>query len=171
MVGCPPSFGVRRDQPTLPGGTSMPLVCYEKKCYVAAARLFAEALTADPKPVGDPEPGPRYAAACAAALAGCGRGDDAGQLDGKELARWRKLAVHWLRADLQDYGKRLLFEESREAPAVQQRLRIWQSEPAFAGLRDATMVGQLSADGAGIVQAALGGGPGGACQSRRCRVS
>ena len=42
----------------------------------------------------------RYNAACAAALAGSGRGHDTGKLKDDELARLRKQALDWLRADL-----------------------------------------------------------------------
>ena len=40
----------------------------------------------------------RYNAACAAALAACGQGNDADNLDGKECARLRGQALDWLRA-------------------------------------------------------------------------
>jgi hypothetical protein len=83
-------------------------LCYEKKRYVAAARFFSQVLAADPKPADDLDNSHRYQAACAASLAGCGRGDDAAQLDGQERARWRKQALHWLRADLKAYDELLL---------------------------------------------------------------
>ncbi len=120
-------------------------LCYEKKRYVAAARFFSQCLTADPKSAHDLERSHRYRAACAAALAGCGRGDDAGQLDDRELARWRKQALHWLRAELKAYGELLPASNPKERQRLQEWLRSWQSEPALAGLRDTTAVAQLSA--------------------------
>ena len=121
-------------------------LCYEKKRYVAAARFFSQGLTADPKSADDLEYRHRYQAACAAALAGCGQGSDAGQLDGEEQVRWRKQALDWLRADLEAYGKRLPLSKPKLRRRLQEWLGSWQSEPALAGLRDATAVAQLSAD-------------------------
>ncbi len=120
-------------------------LCYEKKHYVAAARFFTQGLTADPRTADDLEHSRRYRAACAAALAGCGRGDDAGQLDDNELVRWRKQALSWLRADLKAYGELLPASNPKERKQLQEWLRSWQSEPALAGLRDATTVAHLSA--------------------------
>jgi serine/threonine protein kinase/Flp pilus assembly protein TadD len=120
-------------------------LCYEKKRYVAAARFFFQALTADPKPADDPDRDACYRAACAAALAGCGRGDDAGQLDDQEMVRWRKQALDWLRADLKAYGELLPVSNPKVRQRLQEWLRSWQSEQALAGLRDATSVAHLSA--------------------------
>jgi tetratricopeptide (TPR) repeat protein len=122
-------------------------VCYEKRRYVTAARLFAQALPGDPELVADPEPGPRYyEAACAAALAGCGRGVDAGQLDSQERVRWRKQALEWLRVHLEAYGKRLPSSDPKERQLVEERLRDLQSEPALAGLREPSTITQLPPD-------------------------
>src|SRR5262249_6257908 len=63
-----------------------------KKRPGAAARFYAEAFAADPKLADDLRTGARYYAACAAALAGCGRGKDAKSLDEKERGRLRQQA-------------------------------------------------------------------------------
>src|SRR5206468_10853885 len=47
----------------------------------------------------------RYNAACSAALAGCGQGNDVSGLDEKALARLRQQAMVWLRADLAAWEK------------------------------------------------------------------
>jgi serine/threonine protein kinase/Flp pilus assembly protein TadD len=120
-------------------------LCYEKKRYVAAARFFSQGLTAKPKTADELEWSHRYRAACAAALAGCGRGDDAGQLDGQERVRWRKQALRWLRADLRAYSELLPVSNPKARQRLQERLRSWQSEQALAGLRDATTVAHLPA--------------------------
>ncbi len=49
----------------------------------------------------------RFAVAVAAALAGCGKGEDAAKLDDKERTRLRQQALTWLRADLEAWGKLL----------------------------------------------------------------
>ncbi len=120
-------------------------LCYEKKRYVAAARFFSQGLTADPKPADDLEDCHRYQAACAAALAGCGRGDDAAQLDGPERVRWRKQALDWLRAELKAHGELLPVSKPDERRRLQAWLRSWQSDQALADLRDATTVTHWSA--------------------------
>src|SRR4029077_14799319 len=58
-----------------------------KHLHAAAARFYAEAFAAEPKLTEDMGARQRYNAACAAALAGCGQGKDAGELDDKERAR------------------------------------------------------------------------------------
>ena len=118
-------------------------VCFEKKHYAAAARLFSESLIADPEPADGRELGQRYAAACAAAMAGCGRGQDAGQLDDKELARWRKQALDWLRVDLRVHRELLPVSNPKERQRLQEWLRSWQSDQALAGLRDVATVAHL----------------------------
>jgi tetratricopeptide (TPR) repeat protein len=120
-------------------------ICYARKRYVAAARLFAQGRNVDPKSAAELEGSDRYRAACAAALAGCGRGDDAGQLDNKELAGWRNQALEWLRADLNAYRKLLPLRNPKERHRLQERLWVWQSDPALAGLRDATLDARVSA--------------------------
>jgi eukaryotic-like serine/threonine-protein kinase len=120
-------------------------LCYEKKCYVAAARFFSQVLIADSMPAADLENSHRYQAACAAALASCGRGDDAGQLDDKERVRWRKQALDWLRAELKACGEPLPMNNPEERRRLQGWLQRWQSDEALAGLRDPTTVAHLSA--------------------------
>jgi hypothetical protein len=58
----------------------------EQKRYAAAARLYAEAITAEPQLLAGPPTGHRYWAACAAAMAGCGQGRDADNLDEESRA-------------------------------------------------------------------------------------
>src|SRR5205085_2881461 len=89
-------------------------LCYCKRRYAAAARLWAEAFAADPKLADDPLASHRDDAAFAAALAAAGQGADAGALDERERARWRKQALAWLRAELVVYGKLLARGQSRD---------------------------------------------------------
>jgi WD40 repeat protein/tetratricopeptide (TPR) repeat protein len=63
-----------------------------------AARFYAEALAAHPKLAEDGTV--LCNASCAAALAGCGQGQDAANLDDAERARLRRQALDWVRADL-----------------------------------------------------------------------
>ncbi len=120
-------------------------ICFVKKRYVAAARLFSQGRSAESKHADGLECGNRYRAACAAALAGCGQGDDAGQLDAQELARCRKQALDWLRVNLKHVGELLPVSNLAERQRLQEWLRSWQSEQALAGLRDATAIARFSA--------------------------
>jgi tetratricopeptide (TPR) repeat protein len=118
-------------------------LCYYKKLYTAAVRLYAAAFTADPKLADNPAAGHRYNAACCAALAGAGQGNDAGQLDARERHHWRQQALDWLRQDLGLWGKLLEAGTTQARAAVQQRLRHWQRNPNLAGVRDAAWLVNL----------------------------
>jgi tetratricopeptide (TPR) repeat protein len=105
-----------------------------KKRYAAAARLYAAAFVAEPKQAEDLRATHRYNAACAAALAGCGQGQDA-PVDAQERARLRRQALGWLRADLTAWGKLLDQAPDQARAATEQALRHWQQDADFAGVR------------------------------------
>jgi hypothetical protein len=111
-------------------------VCALKKHFVASARLSQEAFAEDPPLAEEWERGYRYAAACAAARAGCGLGQEAHAPDHEASVRWRKQALDWLRADLA-LANRLLRAGPRSRAAVQQRLTFWQRDANLHCLRDA----------------------------------
>ena len=92
-------------------------VCRLKRRHVAAARLYADAFTADPKLADDLKAGHRYNAACSAALAAAGQGTDADKLDDQEHRRLRQQALAWLRADLEQWAKRLGSRQARRSPS------------------------------------------------------
>ncbi len=79
--------------------------------------------------------GNRYNAACVAALAGCGRGKDAGSLDEKERARLRAQALKWLRTDLRAWRSLLGTGPDSNRPAIAQQLQHWLEDSDFAGVR------------------------------------
>jgi tetratricopeptide (TPR) repeat protein len=106
-------------------------LCRLKKWYAQAAAFYQAALAADPKVAVYPR---RYDAACAAALAAAGQGLDAGQLDDKEKARLRSLALTWLRADLTNFT-RLLKADPRKADFAREKLHHWLTNPDLAGVR------------------------------------
>ena len=67
-------------------------LCFVKSHYATAARLYAEALAAAPRLAEDLRAGHRFNAARAAALAGCGHGDDVagrGETELKDLRNRR----------------------------------------------------------------------------------
>src|SRR5262249_44479124 len=87
----------------------------------------------------------RYNAARAAALAGCGQGQDADKLDAKEKARLRGRALAWLRADLEAMGRLLDkgADPARLAAGVGKVLRYGQADPGLAGVRGPEALAKL----------------------------
>jgi tetratricopeptide (TPR) repeat protein len=121
-------------------------VCYAKGLRAATVRLYADAFAADPRLADDLAAAHRSYAACSAALAAAGQGEDAGKLDDKEKARLRKQARDRLRADLALRIKQLESGKPADRAAVQQALRHWQQDSDLAGLRDAAALAPLPAE-------------------------
>ena len=142
--------------------------CQFQGAYYAAARLYAEAFTAEPglaeelirelrlramledkQPAGRVEELAtecRFPAIRCAALAGVGSGQDANQLDDAERAHWRKQARDWLRADLAPWSE-ILGSGSRSARVLARKmLSRWQADPDLAGLREPSQLDGLPAD-------------------------
>jgi tetratricopeptide (TPR) repeat protein/tRNA A-37 threonylcarbamoyl transferase component Bud32 len=115
----------------------------DKQFYAASARFSAEAFKKHPKLADDLEQQPRYHAACAAALAGCGAGRDAGKLDEQERRKWRQQALDWLRDDLAGWGRMLGKGNAQTRARVQQRLRHWQTDADLAGVREPAALAKL----------------------------
>src|SRR5262245_54445271 len=103
-------------------------LCRRQHRFAAAARFFTEVFAAEAKLADDLTAGHRYNAACCAALAAAGQGEDAGKLDATERAGLRKQALDWLRADLALLGKHLDSGQPAARGTVQQKLRHWQQE-------------------------------------------
>jgi tetratricopeptide (TPR) repeat protein len=114
-----------------------------KKQYAAAASFFQEAFDAEPKLAEGLSTQHRYAAACAAALAGCGQGKDATNLDDRERTRLRQQALTWLRADLAAWRKQLESDEAKVRPVVQQTTQHWLRDTDFAGVRGPEALAKL----------------------------
>ncbi len=119
-------------------------VCRLQRRHVAAARLYADAFSADPKLADDLKACHRYNAACAAALAAAAQGADADKLDDQERRRLRQRALAWLRADLDLWGERLK-DSKPDGKVVRGALKHWQGDADLAPVRDAGAVPKLSA--------------------------
>jgi tetratricopeptide (TPR) repeat protein len=111
--------------------------------YTASARLWYGAFTANPRLAEDLKAGHRYKAARAAALAGCGQGEDSRDLEDKERARWRRQALDWLWADLALHGRQLKRWWPGQAKQARRVLLSWQQDPDLGGLRDREALAQL----------------------------
>jgi serine/threonine-protein kinase len=142
--------------PAILSGTEKPIsaaeqigfaqLCLLKKLSAAAARLYAETFAMRPRLAENPRTGLRYEAARSAALAGCGRGEDAAELGDAERARWRRQALEWLRADLTAWTGQLATEPEPGRGKLRQMLEGWQADPDLAGLRDPAALDRLPAD-------------------------
>src|SRR5262249_28406771 len=114
-----------------------------KQLYATAAQFYLDAFAEEPRSAESRDPPFQYQAACAAALAGCGRGQDAEALDAKERAHWRGQALDWLRADLTGWTKDLDSGKQEDRAAARQALQKWLSDADLAGVRDADCLRQL----------------------------
>jgi tetratricopeptide (TPR) repeat protein len=121
-------------------------LCVVKKLHAAAARFFADAFAMEPQLTEEPRTGYRYDAACSAALAGCGRGEDRPELGHAERARWRAQARQWLLADLDAWAKKLGSGSAANRAKVHETLAWWRQDPDLAGLRDPGELSKLAAD-------------------------
>jgi hypothetical protein len=118
--------------------TEFARLCHAHGLNVAAARLCQEGYD-------DLGPAGRYLAACAAALAGTGQGQDAATLSEPEQARWRDRALTWLRAELAQQTRRLSKDPQRWREPVEKALRQWRADSRMASVRDEAALARLPA--------------------------
>jgi tetratricopeptide (TPR) repeat protein len=114
-----------------------------KRLYAAATRFYRDAFAAKPELADDLKLGFRERAACAAVLAGCGKGKDAGKLDEGERGRFRREALGWLRADLKLWARQAGNDAPEVRTKIRQALQHWQRNPDLAGVRDEKALGAL----------------------------
>ena len=114
---------------------------YHKKVFAAAARLYAEAFTADPNLAEGLDPGCRYDAACAAALAGCGQGNDAANLDDTERLRLRRQALDWLTAEFAAWTR--VADKPANHAQVRRLMLHWRKDADFACVRGDAAIEKL----------------------------
>jgi hypothetical protein len=114
-----------------------------------AAGLYAEAFVADPKLADDLQSSHRYNAACCAALASAGQGEDPPgrtKLDEAAKARLRKQALDRLRADLVLWTKLNDSGQSPDRAQLQRHLNHSQNDSDLAGIRDAASLAKMPAE-------------------------
>jgi tetratricopeptide (TPR) repeat protein len=105
----------------------------------AALRFYEEAIAIQPELLA----GHRYNAACAAALAGCGRGKDTVRVDEKECARARRQGLDWLCAELEAQGRLLDKDPARTAAEVARQLQHWLVDRDLVGVREPEQLAKL----------------------------
>jgi hypothetical protein len=118
------------------------VVLGDQQRYATAARWYDAAFTAYPQLLSDPPPGHRYYAACAAALAGCGQGRDAADLDEKSRVGFHRQARVWLRADL-EARRQLLEKEPAKALTVARDMRYWLRDSSLSRVREPEALARL----------------------------
>jgi serine/threonine-protein kinase len=115
-----------------------------KKRYAASARLYADAFGTDPKLAADLKQQHRFNAACSAALAAAGQGEDARSLPDRVMAMFRRWALGWLRDDLAAYTKLAEKNDPKVNQSIQQTLAHWRRDPDLASVRDPLALDRLS---------------------------
>jgi tetratricopeptide (TPR) repeat protein/serine/threonine protein kinase len=110
-----------------------------RQYYLASVRLYRDAFARQPQ-LADAH---RYNAACAAVLAGCGKGKDAGKLTREECARWRNQALRWLQAELAVRRRHLKSTAPAQAGQARVALEHWRRDPDMAGVRDRDQLARL----------------------------
>jgi serine/threonine-protein kinase len=113
-----------------------------KRYYVTSVRLYTEAFANNAKFADDLQHQYRFNAACSAALAAAGLGEEARLLPDKVAFRLRGQALDWLRADLAVYRK-LAERNAAAKQQVRQRLTHWQQDEDLSSVREAKALAQL----------------------------
>jgi tetratricopeptide (TPR) repeat protein len=114
-----------------------------RKRFAAAARFYEESFAAQPALAENLASGHRYNAARAAALAGCGQGQDAAGLADEERTRLRQQALDWLRADLGAWRRLLEKEPDKARPVVAKKMQRWLEDTDFVGVRGPEALAKL----------------------------
>ncbi len=111
----------------------------KEKRYATVVRLYQVAFKSQPELAEQH----RHDAACAAILAGCGHGEEGGNLAAGEKAKLRRQGRAWLREELNLCAKQAQTEQARPVLQAMSRLRAWQREAELAGVRDASDLARL----------------------------
>jgi len=108
-------------------------IAFIRKRYGPSAAFYEHAFDGDPGLAGRKDwllgESHRYSAACAAGLAGFGRGADASTLDESDRARWRKKALDWLaeeRAAMEELFDLEAIADREEATKLAVNLEAWK---------------------------------------------
>ncbi len=118
-------------------------ICYSKGLYRDAVKLWQSAFQADADLARSIESGNRYAAACAATLAGCAQRENPLEADDAPARRiYRLQALEWLRQDLARI-KGSTRESDAERKALAEMVLDRRNDPDFACVQSGEGLGQL----------------------------
>jgi serine/threonine protein kinase/Flp pilus assembly protein TadD len=134
-----------RGEEKAPAGEEIVVVdlCISKRMFVSAVRLYQEVFAAVPRLAEHPNSPHRYKAACAAARAAAGEGEEAAALGAAERSRLRGQALAWLRADLSAARQRLEKGPDEARAAAYMRLAPMEHDPNLSSVRDARALARL----------------------------
>jgi hypothetical protein len=118
-------------------------LCGIRGKFATVAQLYVDALETSPQLAADLRSTDRYRAACAAALAGCGRGDGA-DLEPAYRARWREQACEWLRAEVTLWASALDGGPQADRVVVRDKLTHLWFDPDLDGLLNPQLSDELS---------------------------
>ncbi|HTU93990.1 MAG TPA: hypothetical protein VMF69_28175, partial [Gemmataceae bacterium] len=107
------------------------------------ARLYADAFASNPQLASGFDQENRYRAACSAALAAAGRGEDTRLLPDKVAVMFRRWALGWLRDDLTAYAKLAEQSKPEAMKTIQDRLAHWRSDADLVSVRDPQALDRL----------------------------
>jgi tetratricopeptide (TPR) repeat protein len=117
-----------------------------KRLTAAAAGFYEAAFSAQASLADDLEAADRLGAACAAALAGCGVGEDVAALSGERRAKLRRQALDWLTADYDAWADRHRLGKPGQRKVAATAVRSWLTSEDLAGVRDEQALARLPAD-------------------------
>jgi eukaryotic-like serine/threonine-protein kinase len=107
-----------------------------------AATLYRDLFAAEPRLAESFIMGNRYYGARQAVQAACGKGEGAAQTE-KDRASWRRQALEWLRQDLRLWSKLVGERDPKMTDLTRDRLRSWQADYEFAGVRTSGSLARL----------------------------
>jgi serine/threonine-protein kinase len=121
--------------------------CFKHKRLTAtAAGFYGPAFTAQPSLAEDLEAADRLDAARAAALAGCGVGEDVAELGGEKRAALRTQALQWLTAEYTAWAERHRLGKPGQRTLAATAVRSWQRDDDLAGVRDEQALASFPTD-------------------------
>ena len=118
---------------------------YDKALHKTAAKLWSDALDANSKLGDDRQAQHRYNAACATALAGCGKGKDDPPPSDDEKTKLRRQSLDWLKTELDVWTKLAQSANNDQRGAIARMLQHWKEDPDLAGIRDDAELAKLPA--------------------------
>ncbi len=124
-------------------GLAFAYLCNGLGRHAAASRFWTETLAAEPKVGDDRKALHRYNAACDAALAGSGKGEDEPVPGEAARAKLRRQALEWLGAEKVVWTALLDPGDPGDRAQVARTFRHWQVDSDFAGVRDAEALAKL----------------------------
>lgn len=150
-----PTIFAGKERPTdAPTQRALAEWCLKHKRLTAmAAELYGSAFTMQPSLADDLETGNRYDAACAAALAGCGMGEDVAKLGDEQRTALRKSALDWLTEEYKAFAERHRLGKRGDRNILATAVRSWLKNGDLACVRGEAGLAKLPAEEQRVWQA------------------